>query len=110
MTETAVSGRELARRLRKLANLYQHGEVSQVAGRTVDKLVAYEAEQSRAQLAILQADLAAFEREHGMSSNLFYERFIAGQMDDRMDYVEWASLFQMARNLKERLRVLGSLQ
>ena len=30
----------------------------------------------------------------------------AGQTDDRMDFVEWASLMRMYDNLQQRLKVL----
>ena len=39
-----------------------------------------------------------------MASDDFYRRYQAGQTDDRMDFVEWAALVQMANN--QRLRVL----
>jgi hypothetical protein len=32
---------------------------------------------------------------------------LAGQLGDDMDYVEWASLVQMAENLEKRLRLLS---
>jgi hypothetical protein len=54
----------------------------------------------------LQTDLAEFEQRYGLSSDDFYRRFQDGETDDRMDYVEWASLVQMTRNLQERLRLL----
>jgi hypothetical protein len=41
------------------------------------------------------------------SSVEFYQQFQAGQTSDAMDYVEWASLIQMADNLTKRLRLLG---
>ena len=41
------------------------------------------------------------------SSTEFYQQFQAGQTGDEMDYVEWASLVQMADNLKKRLRLLS---
>lgn len=53
------------------------------------------------QLRQLQADLAEFEQRYGLTSAEFYRRYQAGQTDDRMNYVEWASLIQMADNLRE---------
>lgn len=95
-----------AQRLRALAQLYQRGQASKMMDRTLDKLLAYEADVSRKQLRQLQTDLAEFERRYGLSSDEFYRRYQAGQTDDRMDHVEWASLVQMANNLRERLRLL----
>jgi hypothetical protein len=50
----------------------------------------------------LNAELAEFERRYGMTSDQFYRLYQAGQIDDRMDFVEWASLAQMAKNLQRK--------
>jgi len=100
-----------AQRLRALAQLYQQGQASELMEQTLDKLLAHEADISHAQLRQLQADLAEFEQRYGLSSAEFYRRFQAGQTDDRMDYVEWASLVQMHDNLEQRLHLLtGGIQ
>ncbi len=104
-TQASLAG-TTAQRLQRLAQLYQQGQASELMDRTLDKLLTYEVEVSQAQFRQLQRDLAAFEKQYGLSSAEFYRRFQAGQTDDRMDYVEWASLVQMANNLRERLHVL----
>ena len=68
--------------------------------------MTHEADLCRTQLNQLQADLAEFVQRYGLSSDAFYRRFQTGQTDDRMDYVEWASLVQMTRNLQKRLHLL----
>ena len=100
------SANAVAQRLHTLAQLYQQGQASALMQRTLDKLLAHEADVCRAQLHQLQADLAEFEQEYGLTSAEFYRRFRAGQTDDRMDYVEWASLVQMHDNLQQRLSLL----
>lgn len=107
MTVQVSADNSVARRLQTLARLYQQGQASEIMDRTLDKLLSYERDQSRTQLGELRADLAEFERRYQTSSADFYRRFRAGQTDDRMDYVEWASLIQMADNLQERLHVLA---
>ena len=96
-----------AERLHALAELYQQGHVSELMERTLEKLLRQEAEVCQAQLRQLQADLAEFEQKYQRSSTEFYQQFQAGQTGDEMDYVEWASLVQMADNLKKRLRLLS---
>ena len=96
-----------AARLRALAELYEQGQVSTLTKRTLEKLLRHEADACQAQLRQLQADLAEFEQKYQRSSTEFYEQFQAGHMGDAMDYVEWASLIQMADNLTKRLRLLG---
>ena len=96
-----------AERLHALAELYQQGQVSELMDRTLEKLLRHEAEVCQAQLNQLQADLAEFEQIYQLSSTEFYHQFQTGQTGDGMDYVEWASLVQMANNLQNRLRLLN---
>lgn len=100
------SSSRLARRLAQLAQLYAHGQASDLMDRTLEKLLAHEAEVSRAQLAEVRADLRDLEQRYGLPSGEFYSRYQAGQTDDRLDFVEWASLYQMAQNLEQRLKLL----
>jgi hypothetical protein len=95
-----------AERLHALAEIYQQGQVSDLMDRTLQKLLSHEAETCQTQLSQLQADLTEFEQKYHRSSTDFYQQFQAGQIGDDMDYVEWASLVQMADNLKKRLRLL----
>jgi hypothetical protein len=105
--ERAVKANPLtAKRLHALAELYQQGQVSELMDRTLEKLLRQEAEQCQAQLRQLQADLVEFEQKYQLSSPEFYRQFQAGHTSDDMDYVEWASLVQMAENLEKRLRLL----
>jgi hypothetical protein len=105
---TDMSAQATAKRLHTLADLIEQGQASETTSRALDKLLAYEKEVAHSQLAELRSDLGRFEREYGMSSDEFFRRFQSGQTDDRMDYVEWASLIQMALNLERRLELLTS--
>ncbi len=49
----------------------------------------------------LQRDLLEFEQQYGLSSEEFYRQFQAGDLGDRMDFIEWASMFQMHQNLRD---------
>ena len=107
MTVQATSGSTVAQRLCALAQLYEQGQASELMDHTLEKLLAHEADLCRKQLNELQKDLAEIEERYGLPSDEFYRRYQAGQTDDRMDYVEWASLVQMRNNLQERLRILN---
>ena len=97
----------LGAKLHRLAELYSHGHGSALMDQTLSKLLDYEASQAQTQLQQLAADLAAFEMQYDRSSTEFFTQFQAGQLDDRMDFVEWAALVQMGARLQERLRLLG---
>ena len=96
----------MAERLQRLAALYQHGQTSPNMARTLHKPLTHEADVCRTHLKELRRDLTTFEQQYDMDSDEFYRRFQAGEIDDRMDYVEWASLVQMVKNLQARLRLL----
>ena len=105
-----VSESTIAERLEQLAELYRQAPASQMMVRTLEKMLAYEAQTCQEQVHQLQADLVAFEQQYGFSSAEFYQRFQQGQTDDRMDLVEWASLVQMGQNLERRFSILSGEQ
>ena len=107
MSEMQISD-NVANHLRKLAKLYQHQQASEIMRRTLDKLLRYEMALSQEQLNQLQEDMRQFEHKYGLSSDEFFRQFQAGQTDDRMDYVEWASMVQMVHNLEARLNLLAN--
>jgi hypothetical protein len=103
MQETAGA---TAQRLSTLARLYEAGQSSPMMDRTLEKLLAHEAEEAKRQLEELDAEPATFEQIYGMSSTDFFRRYQKGSTDDRMDFVEWASLMRMRENLLHRLELL----
>jgi hypothetical protein len=104
--DSKIAGEKIAQRLIELAHLVEQGQVSALTERAVVKILDHEANLAQTQLEELQADLFAFEQQYGMTSDEFYRQFQAGKTDDRLDYVEWASLVQMAENLRRRLRLI----
>jgi hypothetical protein len=95
-----------ARRLAVLTRLSEQGQLSEEVVRSVDKFLAYEAAQTRTLLEQLQADLVVFEQQYQLSSAEFYQQYQTGKTDDNLDFVEWASLIQMAENARKKLALL----
>lgn len=102
----SASSASVAKRLDKLARLYEQGPASDLTARTLDKVIEYEANLAQTQLNELRGDLAAFEAGYQMTSDVFYRAYRAGETDDRMEFIEWASLIQMANNLEARIDLL----
>ncbi len=98
----------IAFKLEQLASLYRSGQVSEMMVRTLNKLFGYETETCEAQLRQLRNDLSDFEKQYEMTSEIFWQSFQEGKTDDRMDFVEWASLVQMTQRLEKRLLLLTS--
>lgn len=91
-----------------LFKLYESGQVSETTARNLNKVLDLELSQLQSDLAATEKDLGGFERQHNMSTADFFKRWQAGKTDDRMEYVEWASLAQMADNLRKRLEFLSN--
>lgn len=72
----------------------------------MDKFSNKEAGQKRSLLEQLQSDLLNFEQQYQLSSVEFYRKYQAGEKDDRLDFVEWASLKQMLDNAQKKLALL----
>jgi hypothetical protein len=106
----AMSDLVVADRLERLAHLLRTGQASDLMSRTLDKLISHEAEVSLTQLKQLQTDLAEFEGAYGMTSDEFFHRYQTGLTDDRMEFVEWASLIQMTLKLRQRMEALTSVE
>ncbi len=60
----ATNPQTTAQRLAALAQLYRRGQASPMLDRTLDKVLAYEADMSRAQLDQLQSDLGELEQRY----------------------------------------------
>ena len=106
MVVSAFADNRTVRNVQVLAQLIQSGQASELMDRTLDKLVQSEIDASRTKFRELRQDLAVFEEQYRLSSAEFYKSFQMGLTDDRMDYIEWASLFQMKENLRRRLKIL----
>ncbi|MBP6787417.1 MAG: hypothetical protein KA170_07510 [Candidatus Promineofilum sp.] len=95
-------------RLEQLIRLYEMGHASSYLDRVLDKVFAQQAIDDEALLTQLRADLDDFEAKYEMDSASFYARFRAGEMGDAMDFMEWASLYDMHEGAIQRLSVLKS--
>ncbi len=108
MMHTTTAHTTTAQRLEQLAQFYRQDQASDLMERTLEKLFRYEADLCRSQLRQLTEDLVVYEQQYGQSSREFFSQYQQGQTDDRIDYVEWASLFQMTQRLEHRLTMLES--
>ncbi len=93
--------------VRWLAELYEKKQVSDLTAQTLNKLVDMETSRIRMQLEDIERVLADYEKQYDMSSAEFFQKYDSGQTDDRMDYVEWASLTQMAEHLRQKLESIS---
>ncbi len=75
----------------------------------LEKLLDITLSQHRRRLKRYEHDLGEFENRYGMGSTKFYERFEAGELDDAMDFFEWAGLYELHQDILEKIRRVESV-
>ena len=58
-------------------------------------------------IKMVQEKLTSFEIQHGLSSDVFHEKFQQGQLGDNEDLFEWDALVQMYTRNKQRISLLN---
>ncbi len=97
--------REKAKTLEKLAEL---GVEDRVLDQTLTKLIDYAVEKHREDLKEINAKLHTLEKEFGMPSEQFYEKFHRGELGDEESFFRWDALIEMYRRVDQRLSLLLS--
>ncbi len=108
MTVHTVSNTNYKKGVRWLAELYKNRQVDAVTAQTLNKLVDLEISRLRMQLGDMERVIAEYEKQYGMTSAEFLKKYETGKTDDRMDYVEWASLTKMSKNFRKMLATISS--
>ncbi len=62
-------------------------------------MLKYKIQKHDEEIAALEEDLCRFEKKYAMASAEFFTKFQKGCLGDEMDFIEWAALYQMHRNL-----------
>ena len=96
------------KQISKLFQLYESGQVNETTARNLNKILELEVNQLQIDFVATEKDLSVFEHQYNKTTANFFRQWQAGEIDDHMDYVEWASLAQMADNLRKRLEFLTS--
>ncbi len=65
-------------------------------------MLDYNIQQYDKEVKRLEKDLRKFERAYKKESAAFYKKFKEGRVDDNMDFIEWASLYQMRNRLLDK--------
>ncbi len=51
-----------------------------------------------------ERDLGMFEKQYGMDSVTFHQRFEAGDLGNAVGFFAWAGLYELRQDLLEKLR------
>jgi len=70
------------------------------------KLIRLHLQKYEKHLTEVRKELEPFEQQYGISSEECYRRFMAGEMGDAADIVEWMGLYDNVLLYRERLATL----
>ena len=79
-------------------------------GHVLTKLLSVVINQYQLRLERYARDLRDFEERYGMDTTTFHERFDAGKLGDSADFFEWDGLYDLQRDLTEKIHRLESAQ
>jgi hypothetical protein len=77
-----------------------------LADQALRKLIHLHLQKYEKQLEEVQKELEPFERKYGISSEECHQRFVAGEMGDAADIVEWMGLYDNLLLYRERIETL----
>ena len=77
-------------------------------GHVLTKLLSVVINQSQLRLERYARDLKDYEEKYGMDTLSFHERFDAGKLGDSLDFFEWDGLYDLHRDLTEKIRRIES--
>ena len=77
-----------------------------LADQALRKLIRLHLQKYERHLAEVQRELTPFEQQYGMSSAECHRRFMAGELGDAADVMEWMGLYDNLLLYQERLEML----
>ncbi len=77
-----------------------------LADHTLRKLIHLQLQKYEKQLAEARRELEPFERQYGMGSEEGHHRFLAGELGDSGDVMEWMGLYDDVLLYRERIATL----
>ena len=96
-------------RLHSLETLYRKGYQSDMLDQSLEKIVSLELNDAQRECADLETRLQGFEAQYHLSSQEFYRKFQASDLEDSADVVEWSVFYEMWLSVKERLEVFQTI-
>jgi len=76
------------------------------ANQALQKLMRLHVQRYERQVAAVQREWAPFEQQYGMSSAECHRRFMAGEVGDSADIMEWMGLYEDVLLYQERIDTL----
>jgi hypothetical protein len=92
--------------LQKRVEAMQKIGAGALADQALRKLIHLQLQKYEKQLEEVQRELEPFEKQYSMSSEECHRRFMAGELGDDADIVDWMGLYDNALLYRERIETL----
>jgi len=92
--------------LQKRVEAMQKIGAGALADQALRKLIHLQMQKYEKQLEEVQRELEPFEKQYSMSSEECHRRFMAGELGDDADIVDWMGLYDNALLYRERIATL----
>lgn len=92
--------------LQKRVEAMQKIGAGALADQALRKLIHLQMQKYEKQLEEVQRELEPFEKHYSMSSEECHRRFMAGELGDDADIVDWMGLYDNALLYRERIATL----
>lgn len=94
-------------KLRRLERLVQENpSVDEILELTIDKMLQREINKLNLQINNFSDQIKFWEDNYKINSQLFLEKFEAGQMGDEVDFIEWAATLEMKAKSEKYISTL----
>ena len=77
-----------------------------LADQALRKLIHLQLQKYQKHLEVVRRELEPFERQYGLSSEECHRRFMAGEMGDAADIMEWMGLYDDVLLYREHVETL----
>jgi cell division septum initiation protein DivIVA len=94
--------------IKGLEQIFEKNLSDEYLHKAISKIISYEIAKTTQELEELKVELKAYEERFIMSSEVFFSKFNAGELEDNADFFEWSALYQIHLRAFERLKILKS--
>ena len=104
--ESERQGRSAMSTLQQKVEAMEKVGAGDLADQALQKLIRLHMQKYERHVADVQRELVPFEQQYGMSSAEGHRRFLAGELGDSADVMEWMGLYDDVLLYQERLATL----
>ncbi len=92
---------DLAQKIERLANSYENKNI------LFERFIENYKIEIKNGIHRMNRNLKMYEEKYSISSNLFYDKFKKGEVDDSTDFMIWAGVYEMKLKSENKLKEIA---